>query len=241
VLAVGDASFQKKCLGKMSDVSRQGRTIVFVSHNMTALRKMSTRVIWLDCGKVLKAGEASEVIDHYLQKNIADNREAVWEDEKTAPGDDRVRLRSVRVVLQDGSDGIITVHTPLRIEFTYWNYVPGAVLNVSMILNNLEEVCVLNSGSGNAPRPAGLIRHTVIMPGDFLNAGSYYINVMIIKDASVGILLHNSAVAFEVVEGKVAGNWYGRVPGIVRPKLRWETETIEGGVASIASTAKESG
>jgi lipopolysaccharide transport system ATP-binding protein len=227
VLAVGDASFQKKCLGKMSDVSRQGRTIVFVSHNMTALRKLSTRAIWLDGGKVLKTGEAGEVIDHYLQKNVAENRESVWEDERTAPGDDRVRLRSVRVVSQNGSDGIITVHTPLRIEFTYWNYVPGAVLNVSMILNNLEEVCVLNSGPGHAPRPAGLIRHTVIMPSDFLNAGSYYINVMIVKDAAVGILLHNNAVAFEVVEGEVAGNWYGRRPGVVRPKLNWETETIK--------------
>jgi lipopolysaccharide transport system ATP-binding protein len=240
VLAVGDAGFQKKCLGKMGDVSRQGRTIVFVSHNMTALRKLCTRAIWLDAGTVTRIGNAGEVIDQYLQKNSSDNRESIWQDELTAPGDERVRLRSVRVVPQGSSDGIITVHTPLSIEFTYWNYVPGAVLNVSMILNNLEEVCVLNSGSGHAPRPAGLIRHTVSMPGDFLNAGSYYINVMIVKDASVGILLHNNAVAFEVVEGEVVGNWYGRGPGVVRPKLRWETETIDGG-AYIASTAKESG
>jgi lipopolysaccharide transport system ATP-binding protein len=227
VLAVGDASFQKKCLGKMGDVSRQGRTIVFVSHNMTALRRLCTRAIWLDGGKVIKTGEAGEVIDHYLQKNTADNREFVWEDERKAPGDDRVRLRSVRVIPQGISDSIITVHTPLRIEFTYWNYVPGAVLNVSMTLNNLEEVCVLNGGPGHAPRPAGLIRHTVSMPGDFLNAGSYYVNVMIVKDASVGILLQNNAVAFEVTEGEVVGNWYGRIPGVVRPKLQWETETIE--------------
>jgi len=228
VLAVGDAAFQKKCLGKMGEVSRQGRTIVFVSHNMTALRKLCTRAMWLDVGKVMRVGEAGEVIDCYLQKNTNDNRESIWEDELTAPGDDRVRLRSVRVVPQGSSDGIITVHTPLRIEFTYWNYVPGAVLNVSMILNNMEEVCVLNSGSGLAPPfPKGLIRHTVTIPGDFLNVGSYYINTMIVKDASVGILLQNNVIAFEVVEGEVVGSWYGRVPGAVRPKLKWETELIE--------------
>jgi lipopolysaccharide transport system ATP-binding protein len=227
VLAVGDASFQKKCLGKMSDVSRQGRTIVFVSHNMTALRKLSTRAMWLDGGKVLKTGEAGEVIDHYLQKNTADNRESVWEDERAAPGDDRVRLRSVRVIPQDGSDGIITVHTSLNIEFTYWNYTPGAVLNVSMFLNNLEEVCVFNLVSDFAPRPAGLIRHTVTVPGDFLNVGSYYINVMIVKDTTVAVLLQNNAVSFEVVEGEAIGSWYGRVPGVVRPKLEWENEVTD--------------
>jgi lipopolysaccharide transport system ATP-binding protein len=237
VLAVGDAGFQKKCLGKMGDASRQGRTLVFVSHNMSALRRLCTHAIWLDGGRVIKTGFAGEVIDHYLQKNTSDNRESIW-DELTAPGDGRVRLRSVRVVPQSGSDGIITVHTPLRIEFTYWNYVPGAVLNVSMILNNLEEVCVLNSGPGYAPRPAGLVRHTVSIPGDFLNTGSYYINAMIIKDASVGILVQNNAVAFEVVEGEVVGNWYGRMPGIVRPKLQWETETIES-PHSMTLTAKE--
>jgi len=77
VLAVGDAAFQKKCLGKMGEVSRQGRTIVFVSHNMTALRKQCTRAIWLDGGKVIMTGSAGEVIDHYLQKNTSDNREAI--------------------------------------------------------------------------------------------------------------------------------------------------------------------
>jgi len=227
VLAVGDAAFQKKCLGKMGSASRQGRTIVFVSHNMTALRRLCTRAIWLDRGEVIKAGEVGEVIDRYLQSNTVDNRESVWEEMLGAPGDERVRLRSVRVIPQGSSDGLITVHTPLRIEFTYRNYMPDAVLNVSMILNNLEEVCVLVSVSDFEPRPVGLIRHTVTIPGDFLNAGSYYINAMIVKDASVGILSQNNVVAFEVSEGEAVGNWYGRIPGAVRPKLRWETEEIE--------------
>jgi lipopolysaccharide transport system ATP-binding protein len=236
VLAVGDASFQKKCLGKMDDVSKSGRTIVFVSHNMTAMRRLASRAIWLDGGQIADRGPAANVIDHYLQKNTESNLESVWDDERSAPGDDRVRLHSVRVIPQGSVDGLITVHTPLRIEFTYWNYVPGAVLNVSMTLNNLEEMCVFVSVSDFEPRPAGMIRHTVTIPGDFLNTGSHYINVMIVKDASARILLQNNAVAFEVSEGEAIGNWYGRIPGAIRPKLKWESEAVD--AKDLASAAR---
>jgi lipopolysaccharide transport system ATP-binding protein len=101
------------------------------------------------------------------------------------------------------------------------------MLNVSMLLNNLEEVCVFNTASDFAPRPAGIIRHTVEIPGDFLNAGSYYVNMLIVKDASTGILFRDNVVAFEVVEGEVVGNWYGQVPGAVRPQLKWKSEVID--------------
>jgi lipopolysaccharide transport system ATP-binding protein len=238
VLAVGDASFQKKCLGKMGDVAKTGRTIVFVSHNMTAMRRLTSRAIWLEGGQIAETGPVANVIDHYLQKNTESNLESVWEDERTAPGDERVRLHSVRVIPHGSTGGLITVHTPLRMEFTYWNYVAGAVLNVSMLLNNLEEVCVFNVGSGFARTPAGLIRQTLEIPGDFLNVGSYYVNMIIVKDASVGILFQNNVVAFEVVEGEVEGNWYGHRPGAVRPKLKWVTEVVESR-DSVVETWKE--
>jgi len=238
VLAVGDAGFQKKCLGKMGSVSRQGRTIVFVSHNLTALQKLCSRVLWLDGGQVIETGDPRTVIDHYLQTNAVANLESVWEDNLRAPGNERVRLQSVRVIPRTDPGEPVTVHTPLRIEFIYRNYVPGMVLNVSMILNNLEEVCVFASASDFAPRPVGLIRHTVEIPGDFLNAGSYYLNMLIVKDASTGILFQNNVVGFEVAEGEVVGNWYGRLPGAVRPQLKWVSEAIEAGNLA-ASTARD--
>jgi lipopolysaccharide transport system ATP-binding protein len=226
VLAVGDATFQKKCLGKMGDVSRQGRTIFFVSHNMTALRSLCSRAVWLDSGHVIEVGDAGNVIDSYLQKQVATNLESAWQDDNTAPGDHRVRLRSVRVIPLGDSGGQITVQTPLRMEFTYWNYTPGAVLNISIFLNNLEGMCIFNVPSDFAPRPAGLIRHTVEIPGELLNTGSYSIDLLVVKDASVGMFRQNNVVAFEVLEGKVLGNWYGRVPGAVRPKLKWVSEAL---------------
>jgi lipopolysaccharide transport system ATP-binding protein len=226
VLAVGDASFQKKCLGKMNDISKQGRTIVFVSHNMTAVRSLCTRLIWLEAGRMTEAGDPGAIINRYLQNHTGNNLESIWNDESTAPGDARVRLRSVRVLPEADSGEPITVHTPLKIEFEYWNYVPGEMLNVSMILNNFEEACIFASVSDFEPRPAGLIRHTVEIPGDLLNAGSYYINLIIVKDASVGVLLQNKVVSFEVVESEAIGNWYGKIPGATRPKLQWKTEAF---------------
>jgi lipopolysaccharide transport system ATP-binding protein len=237
VLAVGDAAFQKKCLGKMGDVSREGRTILFVSHGMAAVRKLCTAAIWIDAGRIVDRGDTSKVIDHYLQRDMENHLESVWEKE-LAPGDDRVRLRSARAILPDECDGVITVKTPLQIEFTYWNYVPDAVLNVSMLLFNSDDACVFVTVSDFAPRPAGLVRHVVEIPGDFLNACSYYVNIIIVKDASVGILFQNNVITFEVVEGDVVGNWFGQTPGAVRPKLQWKSSVGEIGKVQ-ASTARD--
>jgi lipopolysaccharide transport system ATP-binding protein len=239
VLAVGDASFQKKCIGKMSEVSRQGRTIVFVSHNMTAMRKLCARGLWIDGGQIVDQGEAGKVIDRYLQRNTESRLESAWEEE-LAPGDDRVRLRSARLILPDDAEGQISVHTPLQMEFAYWNFMPDAVLNVSMIMYNSDDVCVFATTSDFVPRPAGLVRHIVEIPGNFLNAGSYYVNIIVVKDASVGILFQNNVIAFDVAEGEVGGNWYGQIPGVVRPKLQWTSDVAEINESSVSSVKMHS-
>ena len=226
VLAVGDAAFQKKCLGKMQDVSRAGRTIIFVSHNMAAVRSLCSRAAWLENGRLLEDGATEEVINRYLPRSDATSLEVTWHDESSAPGDDRVRLRNARIIPQVGFDGLITVHTPLQVEFSYWNYRPGVVLNVSMALYRLDDTCAFVSASDFMPRPAGLIRHTAEIPGDFLNAGSYYITLIIVEDASTGLLRKDRILVFDVVEGKPVGNWYGRIPGAVRPKLKWKSEAV---------------
>ena len=175
---------------------------------------------------VFPGGNVGEVVDHYLQKNMTSNLESSWENEFEAPGDERVRLRSVRVLPQMNDDECITVHTSLQIEFTYWNHMPSAVLNVTMFLYNLEEVCVFVTVSDFGPRPMGVIRHIVTIPGDFLNVGSYYVNVMIVKDTTVPLLVQKSVVSFDVTEGQAIGNWYGGIPGAVRPRLEWKSDAI---------------
>ncbi|MCA1614282.1 MAG: ABC transporter ATP-binding protein, partial [Acidobacteria bacterium] len=94
VLAVGDASFQQKCLGKMGEVARAGRTVLFVSHNMTAVNQLCPRTIMLSDGRVARAGPTAEVVPEYLKAGSGGGGgEWVWEDAARAPGNDRVRLR----------------------------------------------------------------------------------------------------------------------------------------------------
>jgi lipopolysaccharide transport system ATP-binding protein len=229
VLAVGDAAFQKKCLGKMGDVARQGRTVIFVSHNMTALRSLCSRAVWLNEGHTVEDGPAGTVVDHYLQKNAASNLESRWDDPETAPGDERARLHLARVNLKSGHTDQITVDTPFEMEFQYWNFVEGAALNISIFLYTLEEVCVFNIASYSEPRPVGLIRTTVQIPGDFLNMGAYYVKFLLVQDECRAMFWQNNAVSFEVADRPRSGRWFGRVPGVVRPRFEWKTEALGAG------------
>ncbi|MDP2725935.1 MAG: ABC transporter ATP-binding protein, partial [Dehalococcoidia bacterium] len=104
VLAVGDAAFQKKCLGKMEDVAKGGRTVLFVSHNMASIVNLCPRAILLDAGKVVMDGYSRDVVQHYIATAPGASGEVVWDDPTQAPGNDIVRLHAVRI-FQDGIDG----------------------------------------------------------------------------------------------------------------------------------------
>ena len=123
VLAVGDAEFQKKCLGKMGDAARSGRTVLFVSHNMAARREpLQPRDVAR--GRPLRRdGRAGEVTSRYLV-DVATPRRTTgrWSDPGAAPGNEQVRIRRALVRPEDGSTADpIDVATPFRIEFEYWN------------------------------------------------------------------------------------------------------------------------
>ena len=105
VLAVGDAAFQKKCLGRMGDVVREGRTVLFVSHNMTALQNLCSRAILLEKGRVAEDGPAREVVSRYLQEVRTPALEHAWPDPETGPGNDKVRLRGARIRVEGGNPG----------------------------------------------------------------------------------------------------------------------------------------
>src|SRR6185369_16443293 len=97
VLAVGDAAFQKRCLGKMGAVAREGRTLLFVSHNMAAIRSLCPQVIWLDKGQIVAAGETEPIVRNYLEHATVPVPEQIWENPQTAPGNEAVRIRSARI------------------------------------------------------------------------------------------------------------------------------------------------
>jgi lipopolysaccharide transport system ATP-binding protein len=225
VLAVGDAQFQKKCLGKMGEVSKEGRTLMFVSHNMTALKSICDRVIWLNSGIIMDNGETDRVVSNYLQTGAHIILEQTWNNINEAPGNDHVRLHKVCITPDTSeNDSAVNVATPLRMEFEFWNKLPDVQLNFSMHLYNADGLCILNSGSMPFKSMKGIIKGTCYIPGNFLNDGLFRVMIMIVKDSSVPLYYHDNVLAFEVHDIERLGKWYGKWPGVVRPNFDWKVE-----------------
>ena len=235
VLAVGDAEFQKKCLGKMGDVAYGGRTVLFVSHNMAAVQSLCPRVIWIDEGRVVEDGPSVEVVSHYLQTASTAATEQMWDDITTAPGNDEVRIRRACVRPESGTySESITIRTPLELEFEYWNLRPDAYLNLSMILYNEQGTMVLNTAPVHEPVwhgrpfPAGLFRSTCHVPADLLNDGIHRVGLLVVTDQANVIFHQEDILAFHVQDDVEArGDWHGKWPGVVRPDLNWATELVK--------------
>jgi lipopolysaccharide transport system ATP-binding protein len=236
VLAVGDAAFQKKCLGKMGNVAKQGRTVLFVSHNMVAIQNLCNRVIWLHQGQIMAEGQPAQVVSSYLQTSFSSLTEQVWDDAATAPGNDKVRLCRVCVRPEDGEPSDpITMRTPIIMEFEYWNLVQGACLHLNFQLITDQGIVAFASnpidqyGWHGNPSPIGLFCSKCYIPGDLLKAGQYRLRLSIIKDDSYIVYQHEDALVFDVQDcAEVRRGWYGEMVGIVRPLLKWTTELIEG-------------
>jgi len=245
VLAVGDMSFQKKCLGKMGEVAGAGRTVIFVSHNMVAVQSLCNRVLWLHQGKIREEGQPSAVVSKYLRSSCSARAEQKWDDIESAPGNDQVRIRRACVRPADGTPSeSIGVKTPVVMEFEYWNLAPGTLLNLSVIVSTEEGYPIFNTGSGREavwhgkPFPAGLFRSAFYIPGDLLNDGTHRVRLMFVKDQSVVIHDTDDILVFDVedVHEKRSG-WYGKWIGAVRPRLEWETELVEPGMPALTEAA----
>jgi lipopolysaccharide transport system ATP-binding protein len=246
VLAVGDAAFQKKCLGKMGDVAHEGRTVLFVSHNMAAVQALCDRTIWLNNGKIIEENDPGKVVSRYLQTSFSVLGGQFWPDFATAPGNDRVRLHRacVRPVLGSPSDPI-TIRTPFVLEFEYWNLRPDTFLNLSLHLYNAQGDLVFNAGPVDEPVwqgqpfPEGLFRDTCYVPGDLLNDGIHHVELLIVQDEAHIIYRQEDVLIFDVRDDpKLRGAWYGKVVGAVRPKLEWTTELVE--VETLTESQKRS-
>jgi len=236
VLAVGDAQFQKKSLGKMSSVATKGRTVLFVSHNMVAVQSLCHRVIWLDQGNIIEHGTTTSVVNNYLTASVGDERllEEVWNNVETAPGNDVVRLRRVRVRPQDDhSSRSLTTKTPFLIEVEYWNLLQGARLHIALHLYTEQEIIAFTTGNGfeiagqDSFNVAGLFRGTCYVPGNLLNTGRHRFVVLMVRDGNSVIFRHESAVSFEILDLEAREvSSYGREPGVVKPLLKWTTKQI---------------
>jgi lipopolysaccharide transport system ATP-binding protein len=239
VLAVGDASFQKKCLGKMGNVAEQGRTILFVSHNMVAVQDLCRRVMWIDGGRIVDVGDAASVIGHYLQESFSTRTELSWNDLALAPGDEDARLQRICVRPVGGSPADpITVHTPLIIEFEYWNGKPETYLHPTFYLYNEQGVLVCSTGPNYVSNwreevfSTGLIRSQCYIPGDLLNNGMHRVSVHLAKNDQT-LFRREDALAFDVRDTAAKRDgWYGEWKGAIRPMFNWATEVVSSTIHS---------
>ena len=234
VLAVGDAEFQKRCMGKMGHAARSGRTVLFVSHNMGAIESLCSRVILLESGRCVMDGAPADVISRYLATSLWVLNDQLWPDPEVAPGNDRVRMRSAQVRPERGApEDPIFVTTPFVIEFEYWNMQPRAHLNLSLHVYNEQGILVFNARPEEEavwrgrPFPPGLFRDRCHVPGDLFNDGVHRIELLVVADSRHVIHRMEDVLVFEVrdVGGDLQGS-YEPWPGALRPRLDWETEQL---------------
>ena len=221
VLAVGDAAFQKKCLGKMGDVAKEGRTVLLVSHNMASILQLSSHAIWLESGEIAEQGDARTVISHYLRDNRIPLGEAVFDPSEGSHG-----VGLVRVYVMDDKQRIrpdIPYTSPFYITIEYQVECLVNSLRVGFRLYNERHVAVLHTATSDCPALDPLIgkpgRHRawVQIPGAWLAPGRYYAELGI-WSPSVGHHQHLlSTLAFDITEAN-AGN-VGEE--ILRPLLGW--------------------
>jgi lipopolysaccharide transport system ATP-binding protein len=235
VLAVGDSEFQKKCLGKMRDVAGHGRTVLFVSHNMSAISKLCSRGLVFQNGSVLMEGDTAAAVSCYTDQGRRIPSRLEYDDPECAPGDDVVRLKRVELLDGDGQPAsTIDIRKPAIVEFQYWHLnrrkYPTAILHFKDEQNNtLFATNEFNAREWkDVHREQGLITARCHVPGNLLSEGR--ITVLAAINCYNPTTIHvyaDDAISFEVVDhsdgdgvrGPVVGHW----PGLVRPWLDWET------------------
>lgn len=239
VLAVGDAEFQQRCLGRMEDLSGSGRTVLFVSHNMQAVNQLCDRVIWLEGGKIFEEGDPSEVVSHYLHSAFGSGSRISWPDDDTAPGDDLARLLSVRAINEQRETvDTVDVRSPIGIEIEYRVLRQGPPLFGKIKVHDRQGNIAFNAmdirpHSDERSEPGRYVA-TGWIPANLLNEGQANV------EAGVYTLhapkLHPrawrpDAVSFNVYDpgdgDSARGRFTGQLRGSVRPLLDWVVERVD--------------
>jgi len=239
VLSVGDAAFQRKCLNKMQDAGHHGRTVLFVSHDMSSITRLCERALLVFDGRLVNDGPAHAVVKAYLDANVGMAASYEWKDEARAPGNEVVRLRRARVCTDDGKPAeSFDIRLPFKIEVTYEVLKPGRILIPNYHFNNSSGLCLFAvqdtvSEWRYRPREVGEYTSTAQIPGNFLAEGRHIIDLVISSHvpSSTVHLCERNALAFQIVDSQegdsARGDFTGQMPGVVRPIVKWVTEPVD--------------
>jgi lipopolysaccharide transport system ATP-binding protein len=229
VLAVGDAGFQKKCLGKMGEVQKgEGRTILFVSHNMAAVKTLCHRGIVLENGLMKFNGDATGAVTCYLKGDHETNNFKLFGDDYE---NDLFRLKEISLHPKNETN-----ETPLN---EYQEIELDTKIFIKSMPERLHVTFVLNSEQGEPIFTVSHIQSGVhLQPGDnhlvctlpkgFLNIGSYYLSLYVIRDARDTVFVEKDIMSFDVqTGGRHLGSWMGREPGFIKPVFHWNNITAQ--------------
>jgi lipopolysaccharide transport system ATP-binding protein len=232
VLAVGDAEFQKKCLGRMKDISGEGRTVLFVSHNMTAMSSLCNSAIYMSKGRIEQMGNVSDVITLYLSSSTEITTRRNWNNE-SCPGDESARLLSARLTDDDGNDtDVIDFYKGGALEFTYRVIGEGfcPVPNLHLYNQSGDLVLASSASSDVSLGRKGSYKATMQLPPHFLNEGRYIAGIATSTFIPEKVHFYErEALIFDVIEDMNLRDteYRGPMPGIIRPKMEWATTKLD--------------
>jgi lipopolysaccharide transport system ATP-binding protein len=233
VLTVGDAEFQKKCLGKMQTVATEGRTVLFVSHNMAAVRSLCSRACFLEEGTMVAIGETDHIVQTYLAAN---GQQSGWR--KIYPANQLIWIGGIGALqpnafgvrVCDGeSQGVFTTEQSILFSFEFVPKISLKHFRVGLAVKNSDGITMFGSNTALdelGPESVG-ISHTMQcrLPSEILNRGTYSV------DLAVDCPTHTSesfrdeeCIQFEVIDVQGHGVGSEPLPGVIRPKLSWKLQ-----------------
>ena len=237
VLAVGDAAFQRKCMGKMSDVAGQGRTVLFVSHNMSAINNLCEKCVWLNQGEVMMQGPTKTVVASYLGQDVERQQHKVWEHDD-APGDASLRLYEISVSGETGQNGQYNSTEDIFVRLGFEIFEPMEGFRIGFDLISDQGEVVFRSLHNDGPRQdyhsilPGRYQVTGIIPKNLLNDGLFYIKIISGLHNVRQLLGLDRILSFEVLNVDGVNSHYGGGAqrakyGLIAPLLDWELNSID--------------
>ncbi|MBS1774553.1 MAG: ATP-binding cassette domain-containing protein [Bacteroidetes bacterium] len=228
VLAVGDAEFQKKCLGRMKDVSvNDGRTVLFVSHNMAAVRQLCTSAIVLKNGKLVFEGTQNEGVNYY-QSSHNTNSEYIHDGNiEDALGNDNIRL--LRFEVKPATGNVISVSSGFEIDIEFFNAKENINLDVTVEMKNTDEIVVFHTGtviSDDRSSKRGIYRVKTAVPVNDINAGVYKFKIIFGESQRYVLYAMEDVIQFEIMN-EASGSNSSILPGIMRLQVPFETTFLK--------------
>jgi lipopolysaccharide transport system ATP-binding protein len=234
VLAVGDAEFQRKCLGKMSDVASEGRTVLFVSHNMSAILRLTEETLVLENGRLAMRAPSPQAVDFYLSSGFSEQGERVWTPDEVPA--ESAPFVPIALRVRDGqgriSESVRSVE-PITIELEYRLDAPIKGLRVGIYLMSTRGDHIFTSFDTDDPsqyerlitRPAGKYISRCVLPPDLLNEGRFILGINASSYRIRRYFQDEQALAFTVDGAGAPGmQWPEPRLGPVRPRLDWRVE-----------------